>query len=961
MNRAFNPTGPSLLDKSKAQPGNVDMSIFAKKGSGQGQAGQANAGGSSKVGQGTTNSDYLRQTREDNPAPEKDSKTESVTLSNCRIDTDPSKLAAEQPFEMSVELKGPGSATTGTVTFNLLCSVPKPDGTEEIKDLSSPFQAATKEGKAQASGKLAGPNPPVKPGTKLKYHVVAQHPKAQEKAESPKVEVEAGKVPKPLAVWSLGAVHFGFDSSFVLPSAAGKIAEFKKTLASHAGAAVAVFGHADPTGDDDCNKRLSGRRAFAVFCLLAGNAKGWGELAKGADGDKWDLRATQTMLAHLKDKAGTIYYAGTVDGRSGPKTENGIKSFQKDHGLKPDGIVGPLTRDKLHETYIASLCATPIPDADFLGDPKDPKRQWACIGCGEANPVLVFSKADDDKFRLAQDKTGRDAKNAPNRRATVMLFPPGTKGPGKATFPCPAWNDGATKCKAQFLDDADKRRNPSDAERTWEKDKDTFACGFYAEISTEGADPAPVPPKPESKQATVIELHDTLFRTNSAVVLPEGEAPVSKGGNHEATSSVGLVATALRYNEEHEGKQLFVAGHTDTKGDDQFNQPLSEERAKAVLALLTGDRDAFVSLCDKRHDEVDVTQVFDWSANAYGFTCKPTRLDAPPSDQRYVQFRESFNHWIDDRDPASEPDPRSATKIGNTGRLDKSIWGAIFDLYEHNLRQELGETAKATAGLRAKLSWVDDQRRSLGFGEHFPAEASGRNDFRSQTNRRVEILFFEKGATPDLAQAQSNPAGTDIFAPAAWPTDSVVPMASAKRWTATWASDKAWMDSKLEMELHAPGLADGQRVEFDVEAIGFGHCPPCETTSQGESASLTFSDWDDFPGKVDAGELPENGAFPKVEFAFSVSCAGRRIRSSNRVAYKDRLLFQLAAKVDGGDHLLAKERYLIVTPWGRRWGATDEKGIIEEHDLAPGGASVSLRGRTLVAFETLQQGWQYDA
>jgi|GEM_PF-2509126 len=967
--RATNPSGPSLLDKSKATPGNVDMAIFAPK--------SGKATGGAKLGEGKVDSDYLRRNREEDPWPpdsscappasgsssveQRSEAKQGLTLSDCRILTPPDKLALDQPFEMSVAAKASGDRIAGDVAFRLVCTLPSAEGQAVIEDQSATFSGKIVDGTAKGTGKLLSPKFPATAGTKLKYQVVAEHPDAKEKCDSPAVEVEAGKPPIPVAVWSLGSAHFGFDSSFILPGAAAEIADLRQKLTQHPGAAVAVFGHADPTGDADYGKKLSGRRAYSVFCLISHHADGWVELSKGASGDKWDLRATQTMLSHLASKAGPKYYGGSIDGKIGPKTENGIREFQKDKALKVDGIAGPVTTKKLHESYMKSLCETPVRHADFVGDPQDAKRQWACNGCSEFNPVLVLSKTDEDKFRAASNKAGRAARNAPNRRATVMLFPETAKGPGNVTFPCPSWSDGPAKCKGQFFDDADMRRKPSEAQRSWEKDKDTFACRFYAGVSTEVADPATGSVKPTSRQATVIELHDTLFRTNSAVVLPEGEAPVSKGGSHDSVSSAGLVATALRYNEEHEGKRIFVAGHTDTKGDDKFNQQLSEERAIGILALLSGDRDAFIAVCDKRHDEIDVTQIFDWTANAYGFSCKPTRLDAPPSDQRYLQFRESFNDWVDSRDPSSEPDPRSATKIGKTGRLDKSIWGAVFDMYEHNLRQELNENATEAAALRAKLSWVDAERKALGFGEHHPVDEAGRNNFRSQTNRRVEILFFDNGSTPDLAQAQANPAETDMFTPSAWPTESVAPLANAKRWTAKWESDKAWMDSKLAMELHAPGLAAGLPIEYTVEAVGFGKCPPCEATSQGEKTTLIFSDWDDFPGKVDGGELPDGGVFPKVEFTFSLTCGGRKIRSSNRVAYKDRLLFQLAAKVDGGDSLLANERYLVVTPWGRRWGTTDEKGIIEEHDLAPGGASVSLRGRTLVPFETLQQGWQYDA
>jgi hypothetical protein len=167
-------TGPSLLDKSTAKPGSVDMSIFEKK---------------PKSGQGTVSSDYLKQTKADNPGNPDNQKSNSVTLSNCVITTDPAKLASEQPFDMSVDVKATDGAASGTVTFNLFCVLPKQDGTEEVEDESSPSQGQVKDGKAIATGKLVSPKKAVEAGTKLKYYVVAQHSNATTKPESPKVEV----------------------------------------------------------------------------------------------------------------------------------------------------------------------------------------------------------------------------------------------------------------------------------------------------------------------------------------------------------------------------------------------------------------------------------------------------------------------------------------------------------------------------------------------------------------------------------------------------------------------------------------------------------------------------------------------------------------------------------------------------------------------------------------------------
>lgn len=45
------------------------------------------------------------------------------------------------------------------------------------------------------------------------------------------------------------------------------------------------------------------------------------------------------------------FYKGPVDGKMGPNTKEAIKAFQKEHGLKPDGIVGKLTSKEL-ERYL---------------------------------------------------------------------------------------------------------------------------------------------------------------------------------------------------------------------------------------------------------------------------------------------------------------------------------------------------------------------------------------------------------------------------------------------------------------------------------------------------------------------------------------------------------------------------------------------------------------------------------
>lgn len=475
--RASNPTsGPSLLDRSSAHPGSIDMAVFQKKSGGGAGSGQI-------TGQGTVNSNYLKECREDNPEPSTQDAAATATLLNCKIDTPPEKLVVDQPFEMSVEATGEGVAG-GAITFRLFCATASADGKETFEDQSAVWSARAKDGKATFQGELLSPKKSVPLGTKLKYYLQASHPKAKEKADSPKVEAVFGKPPEVLAIWSLGAVHFGFGSSFIMPTVAAEVSHLKKLLDQHSGSALAIFGHADPVGDDDSNKKLSGRRAYALHSLLTRNADGWVELSKGIEGDKWGTKAHQAILGQLKDSSGAPFYGGSIHGNDDAQTKAAIEAYQKSAKLKADGIVGPQTKKSLYAAYMDQLCEVKLKPDDFVGDPSDKLVQWACSGCSEFNPVVVFSKSDEDAFKSSGNKAERDAKNAPNRRASLFLFPATAKGPGKVTFPCPAWSDGTANCKKQLFPDADKRRNPTDAERTWEAAKDTFGCQFYAAIAT---------------------------------------------------------------------------------------------------------------------------------------------------------------------------------------------------------------------------------------------------------------------------------------------------------------------------------------------------------------------------------------------------------------------------------------------------------------------------------------------
>lgn len=286
------------------------------------------------------------------------------------------------------------------------------------------------------------------------------------------------------ACFRMEDIRFEFDSSFIRPDAAQEmplladlIEKYTLTLAGRIlRPPLSIFGHADPVGRDDYNKKLSGRRAAAVYAMLVRDADMWEDLySNPAGGDKWGTRSVQTMLAALG------YETGPIDGVMGDQTKGAIKSFQGDQGLAEDGVAGPVTRKKLFRAYMDLLCGPRLAldkKENFLARGQDGKGKGDYQGCGEFNPILMFSQEENERYERAQDKAERNADNAPNRRVIVLLFPPGRKV-DPALWPCPRATEGPSGCQKRFFADAVQRRKFQSRRRKFAETKDTFACRFY--------------------------------------------------------------------------------------------------------------------------------------------------------------------------------------------------------------------------------------------------------------------------------------------------------------------------------------------------------------------------------------------------------------------------------------------------------------------------------------------------
>lgn len=290
----------------------------------------------------------------------------------------------------------------------------------------------------------------------------------------------------PVACWRVEDIRFEFDSSFVRPEIAAEIGQLadlrdqhKRGVKSTPGGEtislfppLSIFGHADPVGNDEYNKTLSGRRAIAIYGLLTRNTDLWEQLHKLPQGnDTWSTKADPIIEETLNLPSGAL----------------------KDSASRPGHF----------RTYMDRLCALqdqnsqPLKDAagnpvvfqldskeDFLARGADPAGKGDHQGCGEFNPALLFSKEEDQAFAAAEDKTERNAANAPNRRVIILLFRPGTRVT-PAKWPCPRSNADGSGCKKRFWSDGEQRRSSrlSGEGREFKKTQDTFACRFYQRLT----------------------------------------------------------------------------------------------------------------------------------------------------------------------------------------------------------------------------------------------------------------------------------------------------------------------------------------------------------------------------------------------------------------------------------------------------------------------------------------------
>ncbi len=473
----------------------------------------------------------------------------------------------------------------------------------------------------------------------------------------------------------LRGMLFDTNKSFLLPSAIEPFRTVRDFYRQSNPSDLLIVGHTNATGEPDINDPLSEERAESARAYLMDDVDAWLGNYDLSGSKRWGSREDGLMLRSLPD-------FGTKG-----EAEDSVTWFQRTRSLGVDGVAGPETRRQLITEYMA------LDGSPFSEEP-DLVVLVQIHGAGENFPLK------DTGFELDTQAAGSHP-DAFDRRVEFFFFEPEF-----GILPAPAAPNGK-----EYLN--------------WRERSDLDLDLIAGQV-------APT-------EATVIEVEDVFFRTDSAVV-------------HHSLKCASAFALALIFADTKRDHRLLIAGHTDTRAPDSFNQPLSEERAENSLAVLEGNRARFVELSEARNKVGDHKQILRFLTEQLAFDCDPSQIDdnAFTAVAAVKQFQEQYNAR---RAALGVPD---ATEIGVDGSVGPETWGAFFDCYEAFLAGQVSSASDVPGQLedlkelRTSLAFVDDEKKTLGFGERFPEERPGVDNVASATNRRVELLFFPVDDVPNL-------------------------------------------------------------------------------------------------------------------------------------------------------------------------------------------------------------------
>ncbi len=248
------------------------------------------------------------------------------------------------------------------------------------------------------------------------------------------------------------------------------------------------------------------------------------------------------------------------------------------------------------------------------------------------------------------------------------------------------------------------------------------------------------------KKGIVLEFEDVLFHHDSAVLLPAApKGPSSTQGSEDKEqkelTGLEVIRAIYIFCQENPLQRLVIAGHTDTSGPTKYNFDLSKLRSQAVQYVLLGNRFGWQGVVNKKNKVEDYQQILTHYAKRYTWDCDPGGITGSNNKQTkdaVENFQKTYNLEFE-------------KTISEDGIVGEQTWGAIFDVYMKELTELMGEDKVGDLQQwRDQVKFVDAMKKIVPCGESIPIDSPGMDGLKSQTNRRIEFVFFHQDDPPVL-------------------------------------------------------------------------------------------------------------------------------------------------------------------------------------------------------------------
>ncbi len=264
-----------------------------------------------------------------------------------------------------------------------------------------------------------------------------------------------------------------------------------------------------------------------------------------------------------------------------------------------------------------------------------------------------------------------------------------------------------------------------------EKDRE-MQVYFYARSGKDYSENCYITLLDHPKSLKLLEIEDCLFRHNSALFLPDSiNREEESKEEQEPVTGLAVLKAILKHAHTNCDKKLLIAGHTDRSGPAEYNFQLSHARAEGITALLIKDCDTWVNIATEHHLDEDIQHLLKWICTTKGWDCNPGEIDGVLGDKSKGAIK-TF---------------QEKTGLTADGIVGPKSFTAVYDLIQEAFTALMSsEEDLKILSSRNSLNWAYDCR-AVGCGEYFPIT----EEMKSQTDRRVEVLFFDEKELPHCA------------------------------------------------------------------------------------------------------------------------------------------------------------------------------------------------------------------